>query len=120
MTIDIGAMPIEVRTDSPEFTALLQDRYGSFVTPNGPPPQFSLDVDLIPARAIEEDEDVSVRLESGRWIMTRGDFRAEWDPAAGRGWVRQSVNPYSIDGVLRILHSLLLARQGGFLVNAAS
>jgi hypothetical protein len=34
--------------------------------------------------------------------------------------VRQTVNPYSIDGVLRILHSLILARQGGFLVHAAS
>jgi hypothetical protein len=120
MTIDIGDMPISVRTDSSEFAALLQDRYGSFARPNGPPPMFSLDVDLIPARVIEEDEDVNVRLESGRWIMTRGDFRAEWDPSNGHGWVRQSVNPYSIDGVLRILHSLLLARQGGFLVHAAS
>jgi hypothetical protein len=120
MTIDIGGMPIAVQTDSPEFAALLQDRYGSFASANGPQPMFSLDVDLIPGRIVEEDEDVSVRLESGRWIMTRGDFRAEWDPSTGHGWVRQSINPYSIDGVLRILHSLLLASQGGFLVHAAS
>jgi ABC-type molybdenum transport system ATPase subunit/photorepair protein PhrA len=52
--------------------------------------------------------------------MERGDFRAEWDPETRRGWVRQTANPYSIDGVLRILHSLILARQGGFLVHAAS
>lgn len=120
LAIDVGGMPILVRTASDEFKALLEDRYGSFIHPPTPDRIFSLDVELIPARTIEEDEDVSVRLEAGRWIMTRGDFRAEWDPATGQGWVRQSINPYSIDGVLRILHSLLLAKQGGFLVHAAS
>ena len=32
----------------------------------------------------------------------------------------QSANPYSIDAALRIIHSLILARQGGLLVHAAS
>jgi hypothetical protein len=68
----------------------------------------------------EYDRDLTVRVEAGRWIMERGDFRAEWDPQCRRGWVRQSANPYAIDGVLRILHSLILAREGGFLVHAAS
>ena len=36
------------------------------------------------------------------------------------GWIRQSANPYSVDCVLRILHSLTLAREGGFLLHAAS
>jgi hypothetical protein len=62
---------------------------------------------------------VSVRVEEGRWVMDRGDFRAEWDPGSGRGWVRQNATPYAIDGVLRILHSLILARLGGFLVHGA-
>src|SRR5205085_1975329 len=66
------------------------------------------------------DDDVRVWRESGRWMLTRGDFRAEWDPAARRGRIRQSANPYSIDTVLRIVHSLVLAPQGGFLVHAAS
>ena len=44
---------------------------------------------------------------------------AEWNPADGRGRVRQTTNPYSIDAVLRILHSLILARHGGFLLHAA-
>jgi hypothetical protein len=116
-------MPILVRTDSAEFAALLEDRYGSFINRADRPgglSRFSLDIDLIPPRTILEDEDVSVRLEAGRWIITRGDFRAEFDPRIGHGWVRQSPNPYSIDGVLRILHSLFLAREGGFLVHAAS
>jgi hypothetical protein len=52
--------------------------------------------------------------------MDRGDFHAEWDPSAARGVIRQTANPYSIDAVLRIVHTLLLAREGGFLVHAAS
>jgi hypothetical protein len=50
----------------------------------------------------------------------RGDFRAQWDPRAGRGRIRQSANPYSIDSVLRIVHTLILAQEGGFLLHAAS
>jgi ATPase subunit of ABC transporter with duplicated ATPase domains len=34
--------------------------------------------------------------------------------------VRQTANPYSIDSVLRIVHTLALAPQGGFLMHAAS
>jgi hypothetical protein len=77
-------------------------------------------VELVPPGIASDAEEVRVRLEGGRWAMERGDFRAEWDPKHRRGWVRQSPNPYSIDSVLRILHSLVLAREGGFLVHAAS
>ena len=52
--------------------------------------------------------------------MERGDFRAEWEPSTGKGRIRQSANPYSIDAVLRIVHTLVLARQGGFLLHSAS
>ena len=81
---------------------------------------FELDVELVAPGVVSGAEEVGVRLEGGRWVMERGDFRAEWDPKHSRGWVRQSPNPYSIDSVLRILHSLVLAREGGFLVHAAS
>ena len=57
---------------------------------------------------------------TARWRLERGDFRAAWDPAARQGHIRQSANPYSIDTVLRIVHTLVLARQGGFLLHAAS
>jgi hypothetical protein len=118
--IDVGGMPILVRSESLEFARQLEDRYGNFVNPAGPRPVFELDVELVPPSNIDPDQDVQVRLESGRWMMERGDFRAEWDTARRRGWVRQTANPYSIDCVLRILHSLILAGEGGFLVHAAS
>jgi hypothetical protein len=113
-------MPILVRTDSREFARMLVDRYGKFVTADAPAAVMELEIELIPPGRVCDAEDVSVRREAGRWVMERGDFRAEWDPQCRRGWVRQSANPYAIDGVLRILHSLILAREGGFLVHAAS
>ena len=113
-------MPILVRTDSSEFAHMLEDRYGKFVTADAPAAVMELEVELIPPGRVCDAEDVSVRRDAGRWVMERGDFRAEWDPECRRGWVRQSANPYAIDGVLRILHSLILAREGGFLVHAAS
>ena len=85
-----------------------------------PASSFQLEVELVPPSVVSDAEDARVRLEQGRWVMERGDFRAEWDPERRRGWVRESPNPYSIDSVLRILHSLILAREGGFLVHAAS
>ena len=52
--------------------------------------------------------------------LERGDFHARWDPRTGRGRVRQNSNPYSLDSVLRIVHSLILAERGGFLLHSAS
>jgi len=52
--------------------------------------------------------------------MERGDFRARWNPETHQGRIRQSANPYSIDSVLRIVHTLVLARNGGFLLHASS
>ena len=59
-------------------------------------------------------------MEAGEWLLKRGDFRARWNPNASHGHIHQSRSPYAIDAVLRIVHSLILARQGGFLVHAAS
>jgi len=118
--IDIGGMPILVHTDNDEFARLLEDRYGKFVTADRPHAVTELDIELIKPGIVCDAEDVCVRRDAGRWVMERGDFRAEWDPQCHRGWVRQTPRPYAIDAVLRILHSLILAREGGFLVHAAS
>ena len=122
-------MAVCVRTESAEFRRMLEERYVGFVTPAaraarpgaaGLQNHFSLDVELLPDGALGADEDVRVRREGGRWEMTRGDFRAGWGPDKRQGWVRQTANPYAIDSVLRILHTLLLAEEGGFLLHGAS
>jgi len=120
IAVDIGGMPILLRTDDPSFREMLATRYAGFVG-SSQNPKFELDVDLVtPSPEMASDEDVHVEMQDGQWLLRRGDFRAQWDPRVGRGWVRQTANPYSIDAVLRILHSLVLAREGGFLLHAAS
>jgi hypothetical protein len=116
--IHIGGIAIDVRTSDLEFQDMLRARYGAFVG-GAATAEFELAVELCQPESSDPDEDVKVWCRDGLWFMRRGDFRAEWNPAEGRGWVRQTANPYSIDAVLRILHSLILARQGGFLLHAA-
>ena len=119
VVIAIGGVAVRVNTDDADFLAMLEARYAGFVRADAGA-EFEFDVELVPPAPSDPDVDVSVTCRSGRWFMERGDFRAEWEPAVRRGWIRQSANPYSIDAVLRITHTLVLARQGGFLLHSAS
>ena len=117
--IEIGGMPIQVRCESPEFVRTLEGRYSGFLSPEARP-LIRFDVELAPPGRISREDDVAVRFESGRWLIERNDLRAEWDAAERCCRILQSLNPYSIDTVLRIVHTLILAREGGLLVHAAS
>jgi hypothetical protein len=117
--IGIGGVPVQVRSESPEFLGMLEKRYAGFLAPEAKP-VVELDVELVVPRTITDAEDIAVRFASGRWLIERGDLRAELEPALRRGRIVQSANPYAIDTVLRIIHSLVLARSGGLLVHAAS
>ncbi len=119
LVIEIGGMPVRVNTTDPGFLAMLQSRYSGFVS-NSERAEIEFDVELAAPNLADRDAEVRVRHGKGRWSLERGDFRAEWEPMARRGWIRQSANPYSIDAVLRIVHTLTLARQGGFLLHSAS
>lgn len=118
VTVEVGGIPIFLQTGDEDFRALLEQRYAGFVNPSAVP-AAELTIHLgPPAKASQEDARV---FKSGSaWRLERGDFRAEWDARSRRGWVRQSPNPYSIDAVLRMVHTLVLAEEGGFLVHAAS
>ncbi len=118
IAVAIGDLPVLLRTGDAAFLDVLRARYEGFLD-SAATPRFQFDIDLIePSPASEED--IQVRMQDGLWSLRRGDFRAQWDPHQGKGWIRQSANPYSVDSVLRILHSLALAREGGFLLHAAS
>ena len=118
VAIEIGGIPVLLRTEDASFRDLLENRYAGFVSRTARP-KFEFDVDVGPHGA-STDEDLQVKIQAGKWLLRRGDFNSEWDPRAGKGWIRQSANPYSIDSILRIVHSLILAREGGFLVHSAS
>lgn len=121
--IAIGGVPVRVNTSDANFCELLEERYAGFVSSGNRAEdrsEFEFDVEITPRVMINPDIDVSVTCRDGKWLLVRGDFHAEWDPAARRGSIRQSANPYSIDAVLRIVHTLVLAKQGGFLLHSAS
>lgn len=119
LAIEIGNISIALRTSDPVFFKLLQDRYGEYVKMDIQP-EFVFDVELVASCGSDPDAEVRVWIEDGGWQMERGDFRAEWNPERRLGRIRQNANPYSIDAILRIMHTLLLARQGGFLLHASS
>jgi len=99
---------------------MVEARYSGFLKPFAHPSAvFSVELHE-PAVEINSDEELQVGMEHGIWYFQRGDFSARWDPRSGSGHVRQSANPYSIDSVLRIVHSLILASAGGILIHAAS
>ncbi len=126
--IGIGGMTVRLHVPDTGFLGMVEERYSGFPG-TAESVACDFDIELIPERSGKEDlplpadpdEDVQVWCASdGVWNFTRGDFRATWDPAKRRGRIRQSMNPYSVDCVLRIVHTLALARQGGFLLHAAS
>jgi hypothetical protein len=120
VSIEIGGMTIAVRTCDSSFRRLIRDRYAGFVG-NSLESNFEFDIDLLePSEFSVVDHGLEVKIEAGEWSLKRGDFHARWNPNTSHGHVRQYCSPYAIDCVLRIVHSLILARQGGFLVHAAS
>jgi hypothetical protein len=119
VVVEVGSIPIAIETSDIGFVHTLHKRYGDYVRPNAAP-EFSFRVQLTPPNNMDPEADVNVWLEDGEWRLERGDFEARWNRETRQGWVRQSPNPYSIDSVLRIVHTLLLATEGGFLLHASS
>ncbi|MGH8101639.1 MAG: hypothetical protein ACREIW_10100 [Chthoniobacterales bacterium] len=119
VVITIGEIPIAIRVADPRFVGMLRERYNGFLTQDLHP-RFEFAMELTSPDGRTGDEDAQVRRAGRTWSLDRGDFHAEWDPDSSRGYICQNPNPYSMDAVLRIVHTLLLAREGGFLVHAAS
>lgn len=119
IAIEIGGHPILLHTKDDRFRNLVAERYAGFIGSSSTS-SFEFDIDLLSTPPQPSDEDVRVERRGATWRLQRGDFQAEWNPALGRGRIQQTANPYSIDSVLRIVHTLILAREGGFLLHAAS
>lgn len=126
IAIEIGNVPILLRTADEKFRDLLVSHYAGFIA-NAANSKIEFDVDVVPLtpelndeNADSSDSDVKVSITNGEWCFRRSDFVAQWDPLERHGRVRQPATPYSVDAFLRIMHTLILAQQGGFLLHAAS
>jgi hypothetical protein len=119
VTVEIGGQAIRLLAKDRNFLARIKKRYAGFVARRAQP-KGEFQIVLESPRSSSLDAELRVRWRAGRWSLSRGDFHAEWNPRDARGHIRQSASPYALDSVLRIVHSLLLAPEGGFLVHAAS
>jgi hypothetical protein len=118
LTIEIGGLPLLLRTTDPDFCALLAARYSNFLHPESAP---TLEFDLISAAPgpVPAEKNLEVCCDHGRWLLARGDFRASFDLRVRRGHLACVPNPYSVDTLLRVVHSLILAPAGGLLLHAS-
>ncbi len=122
LTIEIGGNAVAIRSRDGAFLELLEERYLGFITP-GTSASASFEVEIIESASVpteECDDELKVSFRGGAWDFRRGDFRATWQPSTRAGHIVQTCNPYAIDSVLRILHSILLVPQRGLLMHAAS
>lgn len=117
--IAVGGVAVRVNTTDSSFLELLQKRYYGFVSAEATA-EFEFNVELMESTFAAPHTEVSVRHDRGRWFMKRADFRAEWNPSTRTAVIQQHANAYSMDAVLRIVHTLVLAKQGGFLLHSAS
>ena len=103
------------------LAAVLRQRFLRFLKPTDSP-AFHFDITVVPDgdAGPDADTDLDVQTDGDRWRLRRGDFRAEWSNDTRRGWIRQTLSPYAADAVLRIVHTLLLSRERGFLLHASS
>lgn len=119
VVVEIGGLPIRLRCSDRNFVQKIEERYAGFLGSSNDA-AFDFEIELAPPGTEARDEDVHVTRNSAGWLLERGDFRAEWNPSTARGSIKQTTSPYSLDSVLRIVHTLLLARKGGFLLHASS
>jgi hypothetical protein len=121
VVVEVGGMPVRLITNDLHLLDLLQQRYAGFLG-SAAPCVYEFHISIVPPGSFDADADadVAVQVRNGRWSLQRGDFRAEWNSDTRRGWIQQAVNPYSVDSVLRIVHTLVLAGRQGFLLHAAS
>jgi hypothetical protein len=123
VNIVIGGTGIEVISGDAGFLEMLHRQYADFVARDACPSiRLEIDVTAGPeaADAVDDDAELRVRREGNCWNLSRGDFEARYDPGIRRGVVRQSANRHSIDSVIRIIHTLTLANDCGFLLHSAS
>ena len=119
VNIVIGEIGVRFSTTDQKCAVMLRERYRGFVN-NARACHCNFEIETISPRVLKAERDLSVHCSGDNWVLERGDFYAIWFPSIKTGRVHQTRNPYSTDSVLRILHSLMLASEGGFLLHASS
>jgi len=120
LTVAIGDTPILLRCQDEGFWEIVAQRYSGFVSETAQP-ACTFEVEVVrPERSLSSVQELLVRNDADDWQLERGDFRVAWNSRTGRGHIQQTATPYAIDTALRIVHTIVQAPRGGFLLHGAS
>jgi hypothetical protein len=119
IVIQIGVTALAFRIADQDLAKMLRRRYKGFVT-DAENITAEFEIERFSLGRIGSEDEVAVQWIDDRWIIERGDFGVCWYPRRGEGRIRQAASPFATDAALRIIHSLILAAEGGFLLHAAS
>jgi hypothetical protein len=120
VVINIGGLATGFVGTDLAIAQSLERRYHGYLASPLAPATCEFTVVRATARVEGDNAGVEITHHDGRWFIRRGSLSAEYDPVAARGSAHLDDRPYDIDSLLRIVHTLLLAREGGFLLHAAS
>ncbi len=146
MRVGIGGLPVVIRSRELAFLQIIAEKYGDFAVParylvlngedgdvdgdiglenqSGSPMQVEMNIRKLEEETKSEflDEElwVEVSYRNNCFFIQRPDLEAEVDLSSRVSRVVNRAAIYSFDSFLRILYSLLLVQEGGFLLHAAS
>ncbi|MEW5803154.1 MAG: hypothetical protein AB1847_13735 [bacterium] len=140
--IEIGGIPVLIKSDESRFMQLIAEKYQAFASPCAqipekdsltisPPAQAAFIQLYMDIRSKEKEEGkwdtlieeklwIDVSYHNNRFLIRRPDLEAEVNLNNMTARVTNRAAIYSFDSFLRILYSLILVQEGGFLLHAAS
>lgn len=119
--IEVGGISILLRVEDCALQEVLGWRFSRYFTSKPSAEPVELTVTMTPNGEDGRPERPRAEWREGRWFIEGHDFRAEWFPESRRGLVKlEQAGHRSVDCVLRVLYSILLAPKGGCLLHAAS
>ena len=139
--LEIGGIPLIISSSESGFIQMIADKYRAFIiSPNGfktnntqrsaysgchSPIHLHLDLrqkemEKRAEEIIKEELWVDVSYQNKKFTIRRPDLEGEIDLISRRARVINRAAVYSFDSFLRILYSLILAQEGGFLLHAAA
>src|SRR5207237_9533076 len=80
VVVEIGGIPIRLRCADRDFVRQIEERYAGFLSSSSDV-SFDFEIELASKGTESGDDDLRLVLDSGRWLMERGDFRAQWNPS---------------------------------------
>lgn len=117
--VEIGGLSSTLVVPSQGLAQVLRERYSAFLAP--PHPQaMVVSTELLGAAVEEGYRPPTISVDGDHLTVSRHDMVAS-SRDGGTSWhVRILANEYSFDSLLRILYTLRLIREGGFLVHASA